>query len=47
MGGNDIIKRYNQLNYSPYTYLNGWSDVLSNINKSAKIKSDENIVQNN
>ena len=38
----NAINEYNQLNYSPYTYLNGWSEVLSNI-----IDSSENIIQNN
>ena len=42
MGGGDIINRYNQLNYSPYTYLYGWSHVLPNI-----IDSNENIIQKN
>ena len=42
MTDKDIINRYNQLNYSPYTYLYGWSQVLPNI-----IVSSENIIQNN
>ena len=42
MNDNDIINRYDQLNYSPYTYLYGWSKVLPNI-----IYSDENIIQDN
>lgn len=41
MGGSNIINRYNQLNYSPYTYLYGWSQVLPKINDS-----EENIIQN-
>ncbi len=42
MDDSNIINRYNQLNYSPYTYLYGWSQVLPNI-----IDSSENIIQNN
>lgn len=38
----DIINRYNQLNYSPYTYLYGWQQVLTDITDS-----NENIIQNN